>query len=64
MGDMSKPEYLTKDWLYELKRRAEKLRIEAMVTSAKADQLESLGWEFESRVAEHEKWKAKKEPQP
>lgn len=56
MPDMSKPEYLTADWLDELKFRAELLRREAAVKVALADQCDELRRSFEKRMADHEKW--------
>lgn len=57
MPDMSKPEYLTTDWIEELRENASELRREAFVKTKLAEQLDSLRSEFSSRIDEHEKWR-------
>lgn len=56
MPDMSSPEYLTTDWIKELKWKAKELRREARLKTALAEQMEELSWEFEKRIDEHAKW--------
>jgi hypothetical protein len=47
-----------------MKRKADKLRKEIAALIVLADQLDSLRYEFEQRIADHEKWRDKPTKEP
>lgn len=60
MPDMSKPEYLTTDFINELKHRANNYRAVARDAEARAEEIDNIRHAFETRIDDHEKWKAKR----
>lgn len=58
MGDMSKLEYVTTEWVEEMFMMADKLRSKAAALIDRADQIDDLRRAYEQRLQEHERWTA------
>jgi hypothetical protein len=56
MGDMSKVEYITDEWVEDLKWREEQTRLDAKILTAKADAIRDVRMDYQARLAEHRKW--------
>lgn len=64
MSDMSKIEYITTEWIEQLKWEEHDLRKKAANLVLKAETLAETRFGFEKRMREYEKWSAKTEDKP